>query len=122
MGTKNREIGAAGEALTVRMLKDSGYQIIERNWRCRFGELDIICRDPQSTRLVFAEVKTRTTRQYGGAKRGIGRGKYSRLRQLVSLWLSSHPQVRSRGGVRIDMIAIDASGGKVPVVTHCQGI
>ena len=122
MGTKNREIGAAGEALAARMLKDSGYQIIERNWRCRFGELDIICWDPQSTRLVFVEVKTRTTRQYGGAKRGIGRGKYSRLRQLVSLWLRSHPQVRSRGGVRIDMIAIDASGGKVPVVTHCQGI
>ncbi|MFR2393638.1 MAG: YraN family protein [Varibaculum cambriense] len=121
MGTKNREIGAAGEALAARMLKDSGYQIIERNWRCRFGELDIICRDPTSARIVFVEVKTRTTREYGGAKQGIGRGKYSRLRQLVSLWLSSHPQVRS-GGVRIDMIAIDASGGKVPVVTHCQGI
>lgn len=122
MGTKNREIGVAGEELAARILNDSGYQIIERNWRCRFGELDIICRDPHSARLVFVEVKTRTTREYGGAKRGIGREKYSRLRQLVSLWLSSHPQARSRGGVRIDMIAIDASGGKVPVVTHCQGI
>lgn len=122
MGTKNREIGAAGEELATRMLKDSGYQIIERNWRCRFGELDIICRDPQSARLVFAEVKTRTTRQYGGAKRGIGREKYRRLRQLVSLWLSSHPQARAGSGVRIDMIAIDASQGKVPVITHCRGI
>ncbi|MDU5541727.1 YraN family protein [Varibaculum cambriense] len=122
MGTKNREIGAAGEKLAARMLKDSGYQIIERNWRCRFGELDIICRDPHSAGLVFAEVKTRTTPQYGGAKRGIGREKYLRLRQLVSLWLSCHPEVRPRGGVRIDMIAIDASEGKVPVVTHCRGI
>ena len=68
MGTKNREIGAAGEALAARMLKDSGYQIIERNWRCRFGELDIICRDPTSARIVFVELKTRSTREYGGAK------------------------------------------------------
>ncbi len=122
MGTKNREIGAAGEDLAARMLTECGYQIIDRNWRCRFGEVDIICRDPTSTRLVFAEVKTRTTQQYGGAKRGIGREKYCRLRQLVSLWLSRHPDMAGAGGVRIDLIAIDASAGKAPLITHCRGI
>lgn len=122
MATKNREIGAAGENLAARMLKECGYQIIDRNWRCRFGEIDIICRDPRSARLVFAEVKTRTTQQYGGAKRGIGREKYGRLRQLVSLWLSRHPDLRKGYGARIDLIAIDVSGGKVPVITHCRGI
>ncbi len=122
MGTKNREIGAAGEDLAARMLTECGYQIIDRNWRCRFGEIDIICRDPGSTRLVFAEVKTRTTQQYGGAKRGIGREKYIRLRQLVSLWLSLHPDVGGGIGVRIDLIAIDATAGKVPLITHCRGI
>lgn len=122
MASKNRVIGAAGEDLAVRMLKECGYQIIDRNWRCRFGELDVICRDPRSARLVFAEVKTRTTQQYGGARRGIGREKYSRLRQLVSLWISRHPDLGQGCGVRIDLIAIDVSGGKVPVITHCRGI
>lgn len=122
MATKNREIGAAGENLAARMLKECGYQIIDRNWRCRFGEIDIICRDPRSARLVFAEVKTRTTQQYGGAKRGIGREKYGRLRQLVSLWFSQHPDQGKGHGARIDLIAIDVSNGKVPVITHCRGI
>lgn len=122
MGTKNREIGAAGEYLAARMLTECGYQIIDRNWRCRFGEIDIICRDPRSARLVFAEVKTRTTQQYGGAKRGIGREKYSRLRQLVSLWFSQHPEQGEGCGARIDLIAIDATAGKVPLITHCRGI
>ena len=61
MGTKNREIGVAGEDLAARMLTESGYQIIERNWRCRFGELDIICRDPASARLGFSGGKTPKT-------------------------------------------------------------
>lgn len=122
MATKNREIGAAGENLAARMLKECGYQIIDRNWRCRFGEIDIICRDPRSARLVFAEVKTRTTQQYGGAKRGIGREKYGRLRQLVSLWLSRNPDIGKGRGARIDLIAIDVSDGKIPVITHCRGI
>ncbi|WP_122820882.1 YraN family protein [Varibaculum vaginae] len=122
MTSKNRAIGTAGEDLAVRMLKESGYQILDRNWRCRFGELDIICRDPHSARLVFAEVKTRTSQQYGGARRGIGREKYNRLRQLVSLWLSSHPGSGRGRGVRIDLIAIDISGGTVPLITHCRGI
>lgn len=122
MKTKNRTIGAAGEELAARMLRECGYQILERNWRCRFGELDIICHDPKSSRLVFAEVKTRTSLQYGGAKRGIGREKYRRLRKLTSIWLLEHPEIRATGGVRLDLVAIDASSGKTPVITHCRGI
>ncbi len=60
------EIGALGEQLAVEHLESLGLTVLERNWRCRYGELDVIAWDPAGRTVVFVEVKTRTTDRFGG--------------------------------------------------------
>lgn len=85
-----RSLGALGERLAAEHLERAGYAIVERNWRCRLGELDIVAADPAA--LVFCEVKTRVA----GGRRGpenpldsIGMAKRRRLRLLAREWLRS---------------------------------
>ena len=75
------EIGAQGEQLAVEHLRGLGWQIVERNWRCRYGELDVVAADERG--LVFVEVKTRTGDQFGGAVAAVTPAKVRRLRRLA---------------------------------------
>ncbi|MDZ4265477.1 MAG: YraN family protein, partial [Mycobacterium sp.] len=66
-GTESRaEIGAMGEQLAVDHLGQLGWRVLARNWRCRYGELDVIATDDTAQTIVFVEVKTRTGEQFGG--------------------------------------------------------
>ncbi len=65
------QLGAMGEALAVDHLTRMGLRIVERNWRCRYGELDIIARDDATSTVVFVEVKTRTGDGYGGLAQAV---------------------------------------------------
>jgi putative endonuclease len=71
-------------------------EILDRNWRCRDGEIDIVARDVDA--LVFCEVKTRRTTNYGTPAEAVGAGKTRRLRRLAAAWLAAHdvhaPQIR----------------------------
>jgi putative endonuclease len=87
-----RARGALGECLAERHLADAGYRVLERNFRTRYGELDLVA--VSSRALVFCEVKTRTE----GSRRGpstpleaIGREKRRRLRLMATQWLASRP-------------------------------
>ena len=72
-----RDRGAAAEALAERFLRDRGVRIVERNWRCRGGEIDIIARDGPT--LVFVEVRLRRSSAFGGAAASITAAKRRRL-------------------------------------------
>lgn len=113
---RRQRIGQQGEDLAVAMLTDLGWQIIERNWRCPSGELDVIARDLDST-VVFCEVKTRSGLGFGDPLESITWQKQRRLRQLAAHWLAEHPTL----SVRIDAIGI-VLGGSEPVITHVRGI
>ena len=80
--------GQWGEAQAVRYLKRKGYQIIERNYSCRFGEIDIIAAD--SSFLLFVEVKTRKNDGFAEAKEFVGAAKQRRIQSAASLWFSEH--------------------------------
>jgi len=60
------ELGALGEQLALDHLQSRGLVLLARNWRCRYGELDLIAADIPARTVVFVEVKTRTTDQFGG--------------------------------------------------------
>jgi len=111
---EKRELGIKGENLAVRHLVKKGFQIIERNFRCRMGEIDIIARDGDY--LVFVEVRTRSRREYGLALESISRAKINKLRQLAGYYLARHPQERLF--TRFDVVAVDWSAGEE--ITHIE--
>lgn len=113
------ELGAFGEQLAADHLTAQGLQILARNWRCRYGELDVIAADRAGRVVVFVEVKTRTGDGFGGLAYAVTEEKVRRLRRLAGLWLSS--QDRHWAAVRIDVIGVRISGHR-PELTHLQGV
>lgn len=113
------QLGAMGEALAVDHLTRAGLRILQRNWRCRYGELDIIACDDAGT-LVFVEVKTRTGDGYGGLAHAVTPRKVQRLRRLAGLWLAG--QNRRWSAIRIDVIGVRVGRRRIPEIAHLQGI
>lgn len=81
--------GAAGEVLAARFLRDKGYTIVTANFRCRFGEVDIIATD--ASYIVFAEVKTRSSDTPYAPREAVTAGKRRRLIATAGLYLSRYP-------------------------------
>ncbi|HJT96187.1 MAG TPA: YraN family protein [Mycobacterium sp.] len=114
------EIGALGEQLAVDHLESLGLRVLVRNWRCRYGELDVIAADDARRIVVFVEVKTRTSDQFGGIAQAVTPNKVRRLRRLAGVWLAA--QNGSWAAVRIDVIGVRIGRRRTPEVTHLQGI
>ena len=114
------QLGAMGEALAVDHLTRMGLRIVARNWRCRYGELDIIARDDATSTVVFVEVKTRTGDGYGGLAHAVTPRKVLRLRRLAGLWLAGQDQ--RCAGIRIDVVGVRIGRRRTPEITHLQGI
>jgi putative endonuclease len=114
------EIGALGEQLAVDYLRSLGLRVLTRNWRCRYGELDVIAADDAARAVVFVEVKTRTTDQFGGVAEAVTPLKVRRLRRLAGLWLATQPG--SWSAVRIDVIGVRIGRSRTPEITHVQGV
>jgi putative endonuclease len=114
------QIGAFGEQLAVEHLTASGLQVLVRNWRCRYGELDVIAADTAARVVVFVEVKTRTTDLYGGVAQAVTPQKVRRLRRLAGLWLAG--QDTSWAQVRIDVVGVRIGQRRTPELTHVQGV
>jgi putative endonuclease len=97
-----RALGARGETLAERWYQQHGYVVLARNWRCSFGELDLVVGRPGL--VVVCEVKTRTSSAFGGGAAAVTRIKRARLRRLAAEWLRSYPR---RADVRFDVVAVD---------------
>ena len=111
-------VGRYGEELAAKYLVDAGFAILERNWRCELGEIDIVARDGDA--LVVCEVKTRRGLNYGSPLESITYRKLATLRGLAGRWLHQHnmrpPQVR------IDVIAVLIPHGDQPTIDHVRGV
>ena len=114
------QLGAMGEALAVDHLTRMGLRILNRNWRCRYGELDLIASDDATRTVVFVEVKTRTGDGYGGLPHAVTPRKVWRLRRLAGLWLAG--QDERWAALRIDVIGVRIGRRRTPEITHLQGI
>lgn len=121
MGMSHRvasAIGAHGEELACEYLSGLGYELVDRNWRCDQGELDIVARDGAC--LVFCEVKTRRSVAFGSPVEAVTRGKAARLRRLAVSWLREHPERAEE--MRIDVIGILSPAGAPAQVEHLVGV
>lgn len=114
------EIGALGEQLAADHLIGLGLRIVARNWRCRYGELDVIAVDPVPDAVVFVEVKTRTGDGFGGLAQAVTAQKARRLRRLAGIWLAAQDQ--RWAVVRIDVIGVRIGRRRTPELMHLQGI
>jgi putative endonuclease len=111
------ELGQRGERIAERHLVARGLTVIDRNWRCPQGEIDLVLRDGDET--VFVEVKTRTSTAFGHPLEAITTEKLSRLRRLAAAWCAAHP---GTGSIRIDAIAVVAPRRAPATVEHLEGV
>ncbi len=98
--------GTDAEARALRHLQSQGLRLVERNWRCRGGELDLVMLDGPT--LVIAEVRSRSRSDYGGALASVDARKRGHLVHATQLFLAAHPQYADCE-VRFDVIAIDGT-------------
>lgn len=104
-------LGLYGEQVAADFLVRSGFQILERNFRTRFGEIDIICEDEDS--LVFVEVKTRNSGSHLAGLEAIDNAKLERIRATITQFKKAHPQHRKPP--RIDAVSVSVAGATVKI-------
>lgn len=116
--TAKDELGARGESLATDHLIGAGLEILDRNWRCSQGELDIVARDRDE--VVFVEVKTRSSVLFGHPFESITATKVARLRRLAAAWCEQHPG--SGAAIRIDAVAVIAPPRGVVEIEHLKRV
>ncbi len=120
MTEERTRLGRRGEDMAAEYLSASGWPILERNWRCREGEADIIAYDPTADALVVVEVKTRAGTGYGMPLDAITYAKARRLRHLAVIY------ARQRAGrsvrLRVDAIGFVLRPGRPAEMIHARGI
>ncbi len=108
--------GRLGEDLAAAHLIAQGLIVLDRNWRCEVGEVDIVARDGDA--LVICEVKTRSSRRFGSPLEAVTPAKAARLRRLAACWVRAH-HVRPQQ-IRIDLVGI-VLGREEPEIEHVRG-
>jgi len=98
----NQRLGAIGEELAASWYRRRGYRIVDRNWRTRNGELDLIVARPRE--LVICEVKTRTSRRYGHPLEAVNATKQARIRRLALAYVAA---TGARGRLRFDIACVE---------------
>jgi putative endonuclease len=107
---RKQQIGRWGEELTAKFLQDKGYEIIGRNERTPYGELDLIARI--SDLVVFIEVKTRFSESFGLPEISVNQSKTRHILDSVQFYLQNHPEMDCAW--RVDVIAIRRTVGGIP--------
>ena len=118
---EKRLSGSWGEERALSFLLSRGYRLLERNYRSRYGELDLIMRDDRF--LVFAEVKARKRKSFARAREAVTPAKRERLVKTARLWLAENEDVRLQP--RFDVVEIYAPEGEGSVlveINHLQNV
>ncbi len=116
-----KETGILGEKIARDLLKKRGYCIVETNYRCRLGEIDIVAR--QKDCLVFIEVRTKSNRSFGTPEESITRVKKDHMRRTAEYYYQSHDNLPEFW--RIDLVAVELDGrgkpGRIEIIENAVG-
>ncbi|MBO9577813.1 MAG: YraN family protein [Microbacteriaceae bacterium] len=116
---RNIELGRRGEQLAADYLTAGGHRVLDRNWRCPRGELDLVTLD--RGQVVAVEVKTRTSLDFGHPFEAIDRRKLERVYRLGWAWCAAHE--RAGAAVRVDAVAVVLGRrGERAVIEHLEGV
>lgn len=111
-------LGRQGEQLAAEYLQQAGFRILDRNYRCAGGEIDIVAADGRV--LVACEVKTRSGVRYGTPVEAVTHGKLRRLRRLAVHWVVTHGVIFDE--LRVDIIGVLRSPAGEFTVDHIRGV
>jgi len=111
-------LGRQGEQFAAEYLQRAGYRILDRNWRCADGEIDIVAAERRI--LVVCEVKTRSGTRYGTPLEAITRQKRNRLRRLAVRWVIAHGLLFDE--VRVDVIGVLRDAAGELALEHVRGV
>ena len=110
-GASPAEIGRAAEDRALVLLEQAGLRLLERNFRCRLGEIDLVMRD--GTTVVFVEVRQRRSSRFGSAAESVSASKLRRVRAAAELWLR---RSRCNSRARIDVVTLDGGLEDDPMI------
>ena len=117
-----RRLGAAGEDRAAAWYVAQGYEVLARNWRCREGEIDLICRT--GTTVVVCEVKTRSHRDFGFGAEAVDWRKQARIRAVTAAWIDQEcgPEsaYRRPRSIRFDIAVVELRAGSRPHIELLQ--
>lgn len=117
---RNKQVlGKIGESVVADYLVERGFQILDRNWRIKEGEIDLIAESPAG-KIHFVEVKTRSSTAFGHPLEAIDRDKAHRLQKLALAWLVSNG--RFGGDYQVDVAAITITGSVKPDIDYRTGV
>lgn len=119
MKTKLRKFGDEGEKIAENFLVKNNYKILERNWTCREGELDIIAQEKEE--IVFAEVKTRKSAKFGSAEDAVDDLKLGKIIQACEKYLTekNYPE---NVFWRVDVLVVGESEHGLAVISHLENV
>ncbi|MBI3955649.1 YraN family protein [Candidatus Gottesmanbacteria bacterium] len=116
MKAYNKDTGRIGEEFAGNLLQKKGYTVVKRNFATRFGEIDLICKDGQTT--VFVEVKTKKGLDFGSPEEMYTKSKAERVKRMASVYLEGRET-----NCRIDMVAIVLDDDNQPQrMTHYPNV
>jgi putative endonuclease len=115
---RNKTLGGYGERVAAHRLAEKGMVLVDRNWRCPDGEIDLVLRDGDA--LVFCEVKTRSSMMYGHPLEAVSIAKAGRLRRLAARWLEEHDVHAPE--IRIDLVGVLLADKGAAEVEHLRGV
>jgi len=111
-----KKLGNRGEKIAAKVLRKQGYQIIEKNYHSRLGEIDIVAKEDES--IVFVEVKTRCSTDFGLPEEALSYDKRRRLSKLALVYLA-HRRIKDTN-CRFDVVSILMDNKKVSKVKHVE--
>ncbi|MCJ7743830.1 MAG: YraN family protein [Dehalococcoidales bacterium] len=118
---KRRDTGILGEKIARDFLKKRGFRILETNYRCPEGEIDIVARQKDS--LVFVEVRTKTSREFGSPEESITLAKKAKMRATAARYLQTHQNLPPSW--RLDVVAVElgpkGKPGRVELIENAVG-
>lgn len=117
-GNSHLRLGAAGEALAAAHLRRDGMRILDRNWRWRHGELDIVARHRRH--VVFCEVKTRRSTRHGTPMEAVDADKADRIKRSAAAWRRAHRACRCRR--RFDVVCVFMLADGAALIDHRTGV
>lgn len=109
LNKKAEILGYAGEEATAKHLVLRGFRILDRNWRIKEGELDLVALSPDQE-IVFVEVKTRTSNDFGDPLESISAAKLQRLQRLALAWLATNQRLGSSYRIDVSGVLLGRSG------------
>lgn len=116
--SQSKEVARIGEEFAAQYLKDSGYQILERNYRLRSGEIDVIAKEGR--RIVFVEVKTRRSLKFGVPQAAVTLAKQKQISKIALSYLQANNLLDAP--CRFDVVAIYLSSNKKSTPTKFEHI